>query len=101
MLTLFTCVPSAYRPFFDGGWSCQGHGLRGPIFFFRRSVDLIPTTLGPFLPRAGAVKDANLRAHEGVVLDCSEHGRTMMECGVVAMTADAKNELVPISLGNA
>jgi hypothetical protein len=34
-----------------------------------------------FLPRAEAVKDAHLRAREGIVLDGFEHGRTMMGRG--------------------
>jgi hypothetical protein len=54
---------------------------RSDIFLSQISRPL-PTTPGPFLPRAGAVKDAHLRAREGLVLDCSEHGRTMRNVGL-------------------
>jgi hypothetical protein len=42
-----------------------------------------------FLPRAGAVKDAHLRP-AGLVLDRSEHGRTMLHNGMQAVAAGGR-----------
>ena len=56
------------RAFFDGGWSCQGHGPHAlTTFFFCYQIHLNHHAK-LFLPRAGAVKDAHLRAREGLSL---------------------------------
>ena len=68
-------------PFFDGGWSCQGHGPQARRFFSLQPLQPILPMVGVSFRAQERSRTALLQRRRRRVLDGSEHGRTMIDSG--------------------
>ena len=64
----------------NGGWSCQGHGPHAPTNFFAIRLPNLRCRAVPSARRSS--QGRALARPIGLVLEGSEHGRTIMECGM-------------------